>query len=207
MTATRAAPRGSRPDCHWFSWDDENDLMWITVKRVVRFYRRHRRSWGWLSVGGFEGSSVAKDTADLHSEHLQGKAPEQWCVFLWAIELSVISHCDSRAGHMDNSISKDRVPVRQQVWKQWFTRWDMFCLKGSVPSQSQRSVLCLCINALMSLCSVNVLWKWFSMFQPSLLSWFCGWVGLTDGLAAALRPDWPRRADPAEPPPLLTTVI
>lgn len=36
-------------------------------------------------------------------------------VFLWEIELSVISHCDSQADHMDNSISRGCVPVRQQA--------------------------------------------------------------------------------------------
>lgn len=37
-------------------------------------------------------------------------------MFLCEIELSVISHCDSQADHMDNSISRGCVPVRQQAF-------------------------------------------------------------------------------------------
>lgn len=34
-------------------------------------------------------------------------------MFLWEIELSVISHCDRLADHTDTSVSGGRVPVRQ----------------------------------------------------------------------------------------------
>lgn len=55
---------------------------------------------------------VAKDTAVLWAFATEG-AGGVMSVFLWEVKLSVISHCDSQAGHMDKSISRGRVPVRQ----------------------------------------------------------------------------------------------
>lgn len=89
--------------------------MQMMVEKVARFQLCHQLSWIW--EGGVPPPPVvAKDTTSLHSEHSPREgARGATSVFLWEIELSAISHCDSQADHTDNSISRGCVPVRQQA--------------------------------------------------------------------------------------------
>lgn len=123
----------------------------MMVKKVIQSQQRTTSSACDSSWGGWWHGCQGHPRPPRRAREVSGGATS---VFLWGIVLPAISHWDSRADHMDDSINRGGcVPVRQQASQHWLTPWDMLGLKAS------------CKRALFDA---------FFKFTPSLLNWF--WV-------------------------------